>query len=79
LFERGMGVTTRNFFRGSTNSVEDRGQRVRRSGGGNPLVRGFTKFANELNTYSDGVVTDVYKTELGIQLSFGKTSEFRGV
>ena len=25
---------------GSTNSVEDRGQRVRRSGGGRPLVRG---------------------------------------
>jgi len=25
---------------GSTNSVEDRGQRERRSGGGSPLVRG---------------------------------------
>ena len=34
----------RNFFflvgEGSTNSVEDRGQRERRSGGGSPLVRG---------------------------------------
>jgi len=31
----------RNFFRGgSTNSVEDRGQRERGSGVGNPLVRG---------------------------------------
>jgi len=32
----------RNFFRGrgSTNSVEDRGQRERGSGGGNPIVRG---------------------------------------
>jgi hypothetical protein len=32
---------------GSTNSVEDRGQRERRSGGGNPLVRGPAQFANE--------------------------------
>ena len=32
---------TRIFFRGgSTNSVEDRGQRGRGSGGGSPLVRG---------------------------------------
>jgi hypothetical protein len=34
---------TRNFVRGeggSTNSVEDKGQRERRSGGGSPLVRG---------------------------------------
>jgi hypothetical protein len=35
------------FSRGSTNSVEDRGQRERRSGGGSPLVRGSTQFANE--------------------------------
>jgi len=38
----GSGVT-RNFVRwggGSTNSVEDRGQRERESGGGSPLVRG---------------------------------------
>jgi hypothetical protein len=42
------GVYTRNFFRGvSTNSVEDRGQRERGSGGGSPLVRGSTQFANE--------------------------------
>jgi len=33
---------TQNFFRwgGSTNSVEDRGQRERGSGGGSPLLRG---------------------------------------
>jgi hypothetical protein len=39
----------RNFFGegGSTNSFEDRGQKERRSGGGSPLVRGFTQFANE--------------------------------
>jgi hypothetical protein len=37
------------FFRGvgSTNSVEDRGQSERGSGGGSPLVRGSTQFANE--------------------------------
>jgi hypothetical protein len=32
---------------GSTNSVEDRGQRDRGSGGGSPLVRGSAQFANE--------------------------------
>jgi hypothetical protein len=40
----------RNFFGGlgvSTNSVEDRGQRKWGSGGGSPLVRGSTQFANE--------------------------------
>jgi hypothetical protein len=31
----------------STNSVEDRGQRERESGGGSPLVRGSAQFANE--------------------------------
>jgi hypothetical protein len=31
---------------GSTNSVEDRGQRERRSGGGNPLVRGSVGSCN---------------------------------
>jgi hypothetical protein len=38
------------FFGGegvSTNSVEDRGQRERGSGGGSPLVRGSTQFSNE--------------------------------
>jgi hypothetical protein len=37
------------FFGGgcSTNSVEDSGQRERGSGGGSPLVRGSTQFANE--------------------------------
>jgi hypothetical protein len=72
------------FFRGrvggcSTNSVEDREQREWGSGGGSPLVRGSTQFANEWNPYSDKAVTNVYSTELGIRLSFGKTSEFRGV
>jgi hypothetical protein len=44
----GSGVP-RNFFRwgGSTNSVEDRGQTERGSGGGSPLVRGSAQFANE--------------------------------
>jgi hypothetical protein len=36
------------FFGGSsTNSFEDRGQREQGSGGGSPLVRGSTQFANE--------------------------------
>jgi hypothetical protein len=35
------------FLGGSTNSVEGRGQRERGSGGGSPLVRGSTKFADE--------------------------------
>jgi hypothetical protein len=67
------------FFRGSsTNSVKDRGQRERRSGSASPLVRGPTQFANGWNTYSYYVVMDVFSTELGIRLSFVKTSEFRG-
>jgi hypothetical protein len=33
--------------RGSTNSVEEKGQREREYGGGSPLVRGSTQFANE--------------------------------
>jgi hypothetical protein len=41
----------RNFF--STNAVEDRRQSERGSGGGGPLVRGSTQFANECNPYSD--------------------------
>jgi hypothetical protein len=49
------GVTPRIFSggRGSTNSVEDRGQRERGAGGGSPLIRGSTQFANEQNPYSD--------------------------
>jgi hypothetical protein len=35
------------FGGGSTNSVEDRGQRERGSGGSRPLFRGSTQFANE--------------------------------
>jgi hypothetical protein len=75
----GGGVYTRHFFRGggSTNSVEDRGQRERESGGGRPLVGGFTQFANELNPYCNYVFTYVDSTELGIWLSFVKISEFR--
>jgi hypothetical protein len=43
----GEGVR-QEFFRGvSTNSVEDRQQRERGSGGRSPLVRGSTQFANE--------------------------------
>jgi hypothetical protein len=42
------------FFSGdSTNSAEDRGQTERGSGCSSPLVRGFTQFANERNSYSD--------------------------
>jgi hypothetical protein len=53
---RGTGRThstsgvPRNFFGGeggSTNSVDDRGQRERISGGGSPLVMGSTQFSNE--------------------------------
>ena len=46
---------TRNFVRGgggSTNSVDDRGQRERGSGGGSPLVRGFggsCKYVQEIS------------------------------
>jgi hypothetical protein len=35
------------FWGGSTNSVEECGQRVRGSGGHSPLVRGSTQFTNE--------------------------------
>jgi hypothetical protein len=44
LFRRGV---TPGIFFGSTNLVEDRGKRERGSGGGSPLVRGSTQFANE--------------------------------
>jgi hypothetical protein len=45
----GSGGFTPEFFfgGGSRNSVEDRGQRERGSGGVSPLVRGSTQFANE--------------------------------
>jgi hypothetical protein len=33
-------------WEGSTNSVEDRGQRERGSGGGSPIVRGSAQFEN---------------------------------
>jgi hypothetical protein len=52
------GGYARNFFGegGSTNSIEDRGQRERGSGGGSPLVRGSTQFENELNPYSNYLI-----------------------
>jgi hypothetical protein len=42
----GGGCTPGIFSGGSTNSVEDGGQRERESGGGSLLVRGSTQFAN---------------------------------
>jgi hypothetical protein len=42
-----VGGYSRNFFGGSTNLVEDGGQRERGSGGCSPLVRGSTQFADE--------------------------------
>jgi hypothetical protein len=48
-FFRGGGVRQEFFSGGSTNSVEHRGLRERRSGGASPLVRGFTQFANDRN------------------------------
>jgi hypothetical protein len=49
FFGGGVGGLHQEFFlgRGSTNSVEDRGQREWGSGGGSPLVRGSTQFSNE--------------------------------
>ena len=50
---------TRNFFRrggGSTNSVEDRGQRERGSGGGSPLVRGSGSSCNLVQEISFHIV-----------------------
>jgi hypothetical protein len=52
-FFQGRRVRPGILSRCSTNSVEDRGQRERGSGGGSPLVRGSTQFANEWNPYSD--------------------------
>ena len=51
----------RNFFRGggrgSTNSVEDRGQRERGSGGGSPLIRGSGGSCNFVQEISFHMVT----------------------
>ena len=41
---------------GSTNSVEDRGQRDRASGGGSPLVRGFGGSCNLVQEISFHIV-----------------------
>jgi len=47
----------RNFVRGgSTNSVEDRGQRERGSGGGSPLIRGSGGSCNLIQEISFHVV-----------------------
>jgi hypothetical protein len=44
----GEGGYAKKLFRGgSTNSLEDTGQRERGSGGSSPLVRGSTQVANE--------------------------------
>ena len=42
---------------GSTNSVDDRGQRERGSGGGNPLVRGSGGSCNLVQEVSFHIVT----------------------
>jgi hypothetical protein len=47
FFSGGGGFPPGIFLGGSANSVDDRGQRGRRSGGCSPLVRGSTQFANE--------------------------------
>ena len=53
---RNSGVP-RNFVQGgSTNSVEDRGQRERGSGGGSPLVRGSGGSCNLVQEISFHVV-----------------------
>ena len=55
-----LGITSgvpRNFVRGvSTNSVEDRGQRERGSGGGSPLVRGSGGSCNLVQEISFHIV-----------------------
>ena len=45
------------FGGGSTNSVEDRGQRQRGSGGGSPLVRGSGGSCNLVQEISFHIVT----------------------
>ena len=54
----GSSGVPRNFVRegSSTNSVEDRGQRGRGSGGGSPLVRGFGGSCNLVQEISFHVV-----------------------
>jgi hypothetical protein len=61
-----------------TSSVEDKGQIEQGSGGGSPFGRGSAQFANGWNPYSYWVVMNVFSMELGIRLSFIKTSEFWG-
>jgi hypothetical protein len=72
-----LGGLHQKFILGGVNKFS-RGQRAQRKGmwDGSLLVRASTRFANELNPYSDYVVMDAYSMELGIWLSFVKTSEF---
>ena len=61
--KRKVDVTSgvpRNYVRGgggSTNSVEDRGQRERGSGGGSPLVKGSVGSCNLVQEISFHIVT----------------------
>ena len=57
LGQRTASGVPRNFVRGgSTNSVEDRGQRERGSGGGSPLVRGSAGSCNLVQEISFHIV-----------------------
>jgi hypothetical protein len=61
---------------GFKNSVEDRGQRERGSGGCSPLVTGFTQFVNEQNPYSNQVVTDYIPRNWEFTSAFSKLRNF---
>jgi hypothetical protein len=67
---------------GSTNSVEDRGQKERGSRGGSPLVRGSAQFAIWFDFVKlsgcQGLLQMYFPRKLGIRLSFVKTSVFPG-
>jgi hypothetical protein len=69
----------RNFFggEGSTNSVEDRGQRGRWSWCDSPLIRGSAQLANEWNPLFLLGCSGCISTEQRIRLGFVKISEFR--
>ena len=58
LHDVGRSGVPRNFVRGggSTNLVEDRGQRERESGGGSPLVRGSVGSCNLVQEISFHIV-----------------------
>jgi hypothetical protein len=69
------------FFRGgeSTNSVVDRGQKERGSGGGSSLVRDSSQFSNEWNPDSYSVVTDAFSAGLcrNFGIRYATSSEIR--